>query len=208
MKTKEILLQPNTILERVNNTVLQQHADNGIRIQRMLPGEATGLTILCNVYSTAIGEVLLASAPQGICYAGFTDNNSDIAIADLRRRFPKATISIAGHPYHEEALQWFNRLGEAGLPLHLHVKATTFQWFIWQKLLCIPMGGLVTYAALGGSRQMARAAGAAVGDNPVCFLIPCHRAVRSNGRFEDYFWGPERKKELLIMEAAPQEAGF
>lgn len=208
MKTTEELLQPAAILERVGRTVPDKNLHSALVIAKMKPGEDRGLAIHCGTHNTAMGEVLLASTCKGICYAGFTDNNSDIAILDLHRRFPHAKFGRSTDAYQQEALRWFNEPWEKDLPLHLHVRGTAFQWSVWEKLLRIPMGGLTTYAELGGGANMARAAGTAVGDNPVCFLIPCHRAVRSNGRFEDYFWGPARKKALLTMEAFPQEAGF
>ncbi len=196
------------MLRRIRNTVPDAAFSSGVVVVKMRREEETGLAIHCSTHDTALGEILLASTSKGICYAGFTDNNSDIAIADLRRRYPKAVLDRHTDAFQREAVQWFNHPGTPGLPLHLHVKGTAFQWLIWERLLRIPPGGLITYSALGGGTHMARAAGTAVGDNPVGYLIPCHRAVRSNGQFEGYFWGPARKQQLLAMEATPQEAGF
>lgn len=199
--TAVLHLNAAAIKARIPQSLPDAGPGRGIVVERMEPQELAGLPIRYQVTGTAIGEILLASTRKGICYAGFTNNNTDIALVDLGRRFPKAVFSEGTDVFQEEALQWFNRPGATGLPLHLHLKGTAFQLSIWEKLLRVPFGGLTTYSQLGGSTRMARAAGTAVGDNPVCFLVPCHRAVRSNGRFEDYFWGPERKRELLALEA-------
>lgn len=200
------MLHPGAIKARVPGNLPGAGLPRGIVALHMRPEEATGLQILFTVTPTALGDVLVASTAKGICYAGFTDNNADIALADLRRRFPKAVLQRGTDAWQQEALAWFDQPGTTGLPLHLHVKGTAFQWAIWTKLLTVPAGALTTYSQLGGSPAMARAVGTAVGDNPVAFLIPCHRAVRSNGRFEGYFWGTERKKQLLALEAGHKQA--
>jgi AraC family transcriptional regulator of adaptative response/methylated-DNA-[protein]-cysteine methyltransferase len=197
------MLSPAAVKARITGTFPDAGLPRGVVITGMRPEEAPGLTIRFTIANTAIGEIMLASTAKGICYAGFTDNNPDIALADLRRRFPKAVLQQGAGEWQQEAWEWFNHPGKTGLPLHLHVKGTAFQQAIWKKLLTVPAGTLTTYAQLGGGARMARAAGTAVGNNPVAFLIPCHRAVRSNGQFEGYFWGPARKKELLALEARP-----
>jgi AraC family transcriptional regulator of adaptative response/methylated-DNA-[protein]-cysteine methyltransferase len=85
------------------------------------------------------------------------------------------------------------------------VRGTNFQIQVWQALLRIPLGGVVSYEGLAravGLPQGARAVGNAVGDNPIPFLIPCHRVIRKLGEFGNYGEGPARKKAILGWEAA------
>lgn len=90
-------------------------------------------------------------------------------------------------------------------PLHLFIKGTNFQIKVWEALLRIPMGGMVSYediAAHLGMPKASRAVGNAVAKNPVSFIIPCHRVVRKVGETGNYLGGPLRKKAILAWEAA------
>lgn len=89
--------------------------------------------------------------------------------------------------------------------LRLHVKATPFQLKVWEALLKIPCGQVSTYGQIADSIQhpkASRAVGTAVGDNPVAYLIPCHRVIRSTGILGGYHWGKERKTAMLGWEAS------
>jgi AraC family transcriptional regulator of adaptative response/methylated-DNA-[protein]-cysteine methyltransferase len=89
--------------------------------------------------------------------------------------------------------------------IKLHLKGTPFQLKVWEALLNIPMASLTTYGQLaaGLSRPKAsRAVGSAVGDNPVAFLIPCHRVIQSTGAIGQYHWGSDRKAAIIGWEAA------
>ena len=88
-------------------------------------------------------------------------------------------------------------------PLALHIKGTNFQLKVWEALLQIPDGGVTTYGEIAGSLHLpgaSRAVGSAVGSNPVSWLIPCHRVIRSTGELGGYAWGIERKKVMLMKE--------
>jgi AraC family transcriptional regulator of adaptative response/methylated-DNA-[protein]-cysteine methyltransferase len=81
---------------------------------------------------------------------------------------------------------------------------TDFEVRVWEKLLEIPMGGLTTYSDLAvraGSPKGARAVGAAVGKNPICFVVPCHRVIGKDGDITGYHWGITRKRAMLGWEA-------
>ena len=89
--------------------------------------------------------------------------------------------------------------------IKLHLKGTDFQLKVWETLLKIPVGGLTTYGdiAVGINNPRAcRAVGTAVGENPVAFLIPCHRVIRSSGELGNYHWGEIRKTAIIGWEAA------
>ena len=90
-------------------------------------------------------------------------------------------------------------------PLHLYVQGTNFQIKVWEALLKIPLGRAVTYQDIArhiGMPKAARAVGNAVGQNPIPFLIPCHRVIRKTGVFGYYGGGPARKKAMLGWEAS------
>ena len=89
--------------------------------------------------------------------------------------------------------------------MHVWVKGSNFQLKVWEALLRVPPGELVSYGELAraiGSSAAARAVGSAVGANPVAVLIPCHRVIRANGDLGDYRWGLERKAMLIAHEGA------
>lgn len=93
----------------------------------------------------------------------------------------------------------------AHTPFHLHLRGTNFQLQVWQALLKIPTGSLVSYgdlAALIGAPKASRAVGSAVGANPVAYLIPCHRVIQSLGVIGHYHWGPARKQAMIGRELA------
>jgi AraC family transcriptional regulator of adaptative response/methylated-DNA-[protein]-cysteine methyltransferase len=95
--------------------------------------------------------------------------------------------------------------GESHSPLKLHLRGTNFQIKVWEALLTIPTGSLTTYehiAAHIGNPRAVRAVGSAVGDNPVAYLIPCHRVIRKSGEFGNYLYGSARKKAILARELA------
>jgi AraC family transcriptional regulator of adaptative response/methylated-DNA-[protein]-cysteine methyltransferase len=89
-------------------------------------------------------------------------------------------------------------------PLRVVLIGTDFEVRVWEKLLSVPMGKLTTYsdlAARAGAPKAARAVGAAVGKNPICFVVPCHRVIGKNGELTGYHWGLTRKRAMLGWEA-------
>jgi AraC family transcriptional regulator of adaptative response/methylated-DNA-[protein]-cysteine methyltransferase len=87
----------------------------------------------------------------------------------------------------------------------LHLKGTSFQLKVWETLLKIPLGGLSTYGKIAEQIQSpgaSRAVGAAIGSNPVAYLIPCHRVIRTAGEIGEYHWGSTRKTAIIGWEAA------
>ena len=87
--------------------------------------------------------------------------------------------------------------------IKIHIKGTDFQIKVWEALLKIPMGELSTYASIATSinnPNASRAVGSAIGDNPVAFIIPCHRVIQTGGGLGGYRWGLERKERLLASE--------
>lgn len=185
-----------------------------IQIMTVQEQKAGKLIIHYEFYTSSLGNLMIAATMRGICYLGFVDEQA-AAVAELERRFPGATHIKQESEHHKNALDAIEGRTANTSPIRLHLKGTSFQISIWKKLLEIPLGGLVTYASLTNDVKNARAVGAAVGDNPIGYLIPCHRVVRTDGTFNQYYWGPQRKAALVLWEAmmenektTSQETGF
>lgn len=178
-------------------------------IEGMTPGEYKngGASLLINYdfAESPFGEILIASTSKGICSLAFVIQTQDETLADLRHRFPCATLRAQRDSLQEAALSFFIQDWSKRAEIKLHLKGTAFQLKVWEALLNIPMGKLSTYGAIAANIQNPnayRAVGTAVGQNPVSFLIPCHRVIQSTGALGNYHWGPARKKAMIGWEAA------
>lgn len=179
-----------------------------INIEGMTPGEYKngGENLLIN-YSYAespFGNILVASTSKGICHMAFADNEPE-AFKVLQRSFPNATYRQMVDLIQQNALYIFTHNWDELSNIKLHLKGTEFQIKIWETLLKIPMGQLSTYGKIAKdihNPKASRAVGAAIGDNPVAFLIPCHRVIQSTGNFGQYHWGSNRKTAMIGWEAA------
>lgn len=146
------------------------------------------------------GPALLFWSAQGLCGLAFDHPDRAEAEANMRRRWPAATIRSDAAGARALAAQAFSRT-----PPALHLIGTPFQRAVWIALLRVPYGALTTYGALAaalGLERSARAVGAAVGRNPVSWIVPCHRAMLGDGRIHAYEWGLARKRVMLDHEAA------
>lgn len=179
-----------------------------ISIEGMTPGEFKNggeqLHINYSFAETPFGTILVASTPKGICHLAFADDETD-ALLQLQLRFPKASFHQMVDAIQQNALFIFTQDWNNLSNIKLHLKGTDFQLKVWEALLKVPMGNITTYADVAsaiGNAKASRAVGTAVGDNPVAFLIPCHRVIRSTGVFGQYHWGSTRKTAMLGWEAA------
>ncbi len=179
------------------------YAEAGARLG-MTPGAwrngGQGANIRWAVVDTTLGTILVAATGKGICRLAFDEGE-----AELRRRFPKATIL----PADAQTRAWIagavaaveNPERHHDLPLDVH--GTAFQQAVWAELRRIPPGETRTYAEIAsavGRPKAVRAAGQANGQNRVAILIPCHRVVRGDGALGGYAYGSERKAALLARE--------
>ncbi len=179
-----------------------------VRIEAMTPGEykagGRSLHIRYGFGDSPFGRLLLASTPRGICHLSFADDEGQ-ALEALRAAFPRAAWRREDDGHQQEALAFFRQDWSRLSEIRLHLRGTPFQLKVWETLLRIPPGGLDTYGRLAqrlGTPRAARAVGSAVGDNPVAFLIPCHRVIRADGSFGEYRWGSARKAAMIGWEAA------
>ena len=179
--------------------------------EAMTPGEfargGAGLDIAHGHGDTPFGDALILWTERGICGLAFTaETGREAAMADMRGRWPDAR-------YREDAGRGTAMLheifGGGGNGVHLAVLGAPFQVKVWEALMAIPSGHVTTYsdiAARIGNPKAVRAAGTAVGRNPVSWLIPCHRALRKSGELGGYHWGLPVKRAMLAWESARLDA--
>jgi AraC family transcriptional regulator of adaptative response/methylated-DNA-[protein]-cysteine methyltransferase len=148
--------------------------------------------------------MLVASTSKGICHMAFADN-PDAALTALKMHFPRACYGQLVDQFQQNAMFVFTQDWKKIQQVKLHLKGTAFQIKVWETLLKIPLGKLSTYGTIAKeieSPKAARAVGSAIGDNPVAYLIPCHRVIQSTGNFGEYHWGSIRKTAMIGWEAA------
>jgi AraC family transcriptional regulator of adaptative response/methylated-DNA-[protein]-cysteine methyltransferase len=183
-----------------------------LRWEAMRPGEyarrGAGLTIRWGRFDSPFGPALVMGTDRGICGIAFTDELGEAAaLADMTGRWPRAEFAEDPGWLRPWARAALGAAGPTGprreVPLYLI--GAPFQIKVWEALLAIPSGRVTTYAEIAraiGRPRAARAVGSAVGRNPVGFVIPCHRALRSSGGLGGYHWGLPVKRAMLAREAA------
>ena len=175
--------------------------------EAVTPGEARrrgeGLELKWGHAPTPFGEGLFVIAPRGLCGLAFceAEGGGETAFADMHARWPAARWVRDDEAAKAIAAQVFAGRGE---PTPLVLIGAPFHVQVWKALLRIPEGATASYgdvAAWAGKPGAARAAGAAIGANPISWLIPCHRAIAKDGRLTGYHWGLARKAAMLGTEA-------
>jgi AraC family transcriptional regulator, regulatory protein of adaptative response / methylated-DNA-[protein]-cysteine methyltransferase len=185
--------------------------DLTLNLFAMTPGqvarEGQGLEIRYGLPDTPFGRCLLAVTDRGVCGLSFVDSGGrEQALDDLAQSWPGAELRQDRAGVGRVAQRIFApRASRRPKPLNLLVRGSNFQLQVWQALLRIPPGAVITYGGLAtrlGSPGAARAVGTAAGANPIAYLIPCHRVLRASGAFGGYRWGLQRKKAMFAREAA------
>jgi len=211
---KRLLQESRSVMDAAFETGLSGPArlhDHFVALEAVTPGEfkrgGAGLAIRHGVHSSPFGDAFVAVTDRGICALAFLSEADDASrrLEELRRRWPEAAFA----PKPTETARWIRRVFAdtvpADEPIPLLVQGTNFQVQVWQALLRIPPGAVTTYGRVAqavGRPKAVRAVGTAVGGNPVAYLIPCHRVIRSLGVVGTYRWGRERKHALLAREMA------
>jgi O-6-methylguanine DNA methyltransferase len=148
---------------------------------------------------TDFGEAIMAQTSFGLCFFDLY-NSENQGLMKLKERFAKNEFKEVASTVFEKVKQ--NTRG-AKENIKLHLQGTDFQINVWKWLLLVPLGNVVTYLQIAESiadEKSSRAVGAAVGQNPIALLIPCHRVVHSNGGIGHYMWGQNKKVALLVHE--------
>lgn len=183
-----------------------------VSCEAVTPGEMAargeGLTLRWGVQATRFGEALIAVTERGICHVEFVEAGETAhraALAALAGEWPQARLLADAARGAAAAAALSGIATPVRKPLHLLLRGTNFQIQVWQALLRIPPGRLVSYGDIAratGAPRAARAVGQAVGSNALAVLIPCHRVIRSSGDFGHYRWQDERKRLLIACELA------
>ena len=178
--------------------------------EAMSPGEwksgGDGLTISYGFHPSPFGTALVMATERGLAGLAFADPGEEAAaLADMRSRWPKASYVDDKARTAVLARRIFDpKLWRADRPLRVVLIGTDFEVRVWEALLRIPMGRATTYSDIAvklGATKAARAVGAAVGKNPVSFVVPCHRVLGKSGDITGYHWGLTRKRAMLGWEA-------
>jgi AraC family transcriptional regulator, regulatory protein of adaptative response / methylated-DNA-[protein]-cysteine methyltransferase len=190
-----------------------------VATEAVTPGEfksrGEGMLITYGFHPTPFGESLLALTERGICDFIFVERGDrHRALALLKSRWQRANLRQDERQTQVIVRRIFSALGRieavpvsgnVGRPLSLYLCGTNFQIKVWEALLRIPLGAVVSYDDIAvhlGMPGAARAVGNAVASNPIPVLIPCHRVIRKVGDFGNYRYGAARKKALLGWEMA------
>ena len=178
--------------------------------ESMSPGEwkagGEGLTLTYGFHPSPFGMALVMITPRGLAGLALADSGKErAALRDMKSRWPKAKYVEDFAATAPTARRIFDAaLWRKDQPLRVVLIGTDFEVRVWEKLLKVPMGKLTTYSDLAtraGVPKAARAVGGAVGKNPLCFVVPCHRVVGKSGELTGYHWGLTRKRAMLGWEA-------
>ena len=178
--------------------------------EAMSPGDyksrGKGLTIRYGWHESPFGQALIMATDRGLAGLAFADTGEEaVALADMAGRWPNADYvedPAATLPYARrifDPARW--RPDE---PLRVVLIGSDFQIRVWEALLKIPLGRARSYSRLAeeiGRPKASRAVGAAIGANPLSFVVPCHRALGKSGALTGYHWGLTRKRAMLGWEA-------
>ncbi len=178
-----------------------------VSVDAVTPGEyqslGKNLQIYYGIHCSLFGPCLLAVTGRGICHLEFIDDAPHQAVISLRDNWPKAALREDRQRTGKAIEQIFSLQCKPNYPLPLFLKGTNFQIKVWQALLKIPSGSVISYSDLASrinEPEAHRAVANAVGRNPLAYLIPCHRVLRSDGNLGGYRWGVERKLMILGQE--------
>ncbi|MBN8291947.1 bifunctional helix-turn-helix domain-containing protein/methylated-DNA--[protein]-cysteine S-methyltransferase [Rhodobacter sp. NTK016B] len=213
---RSLLAERFTVLDAAHEAGLSGPGrlhDLFLRWEAMTPGDyargGAGLRIYWGWFDSPFGAALVMGTDKGLCGMGFAaEMGAEAAFADLVRRWPKADYvedPMRLKPWVDTAFGHEGGLRET--PLYLI--GAPFQIKVWEALLTIPSGHVTTYSEIAraiGSPKANRAVGAAVGRNPISWLIPCHRAIAKSGALTGYHWGLPVKRAMLAWEAAREDA--
>lgn len=210
---KEKLAQSDNLLDATFESGLSSTSrlhDLFVSYEAMTPAEfkarGEGLTIHYGIHETPFGQCLIAVTGRGITDLRFLENeDKDEVINQLKEDFTKAEIIIDNNFTRPFIEQIFYETGNNDTPVTLLLRGTNFQIKVWEALLKIPFGQMVSYNTIAqaiGNPNAHRAVGTAIGSNRLAYIIPCHRVLQKVGSIGGYRWGTTRKKAILGWEMA------
>ncbi len=179
--------------------------------EAMSPGDfktgGAGLAVRYGFHPSPFGIAVVMATDRGLCGLAFADSGQEqAALQDMAKRWPGAKLIHDQDRTEAIAIRVFApRNWEASRPLQVVLIGTDFQIRVWEALMRIPLGRASTYSDVAraiGQPSASRAVGAAVGRNPISFVVPCHRALGKSGALTGYHWGLTRKRAMLGWETA------
>jgi len=212
-RAKSSLAEGKTLFDTAHDAGLSGTGrlhDLFVTIEGMTPGSykngGRSLTIRYSVNESLFGDLLIASTDRGICKIAFIDEEQTSSPgSDLKAEFPEATFLRQSDSFQQAALKFFSKEQSDPEDVRLCLKGTPFQIKVWDALINIPEGQLRNYSEVAemiGNPKASRAVGSAIAKNPVAWMIPCHRVIKSTGEFGNYRWGSDRKTAMIGWEAA------
>lgn len=214
-RAKHALRQSKSVLDTALDVGLSGPGrlhDLLVSCEAMTPGEikalGAGLEVFHGYGDSPFGSAYVAWTGRGICHLIFSEGQSETHEQALFQRWSGACFT-RDDQQAQGIINTVFTLKKGDKPVHLLLKGTNFQLKVWEALLQVERGALVSYsqvAKLIGSPNASRAVGSAVGANSLGFLIPCHRVIRETGEMGHYRWGIDRKAAILGWEAAQSDA--
>lgn len=181
-----------------------------VRCESITPGEykkqGAGLTIEYGAHSSPFGFCFIAVTSRGVCKLAFYDQQREHALLvdELQADWPNATLVHSPTATEYSFKQIFGN-GQSGGDIKLLLKGTPFRLQVWEALLRIPSGQLLSYQQVAdaiGKPNSVRAVASAIASNHIGYVIPCHRVIRNTGGLSEYRWGAYRKRSLIGWEQA------
>ena len=178
--------------------------------EAMSPGEwkagGEGITLSYGFHPSPFGTAIVIATRRGLAGLAFADAGGEqAAFDDMKRRWPRASYVLDQEATAPLAQRIFDsKTWQQDQPLRVVLIGTDFEVRVWETLLKIPMGCATTYSTIAGkigNGNASRAVGAAVGKNPISFVVPCHRVLGKSGALTGYHWGITRKQAMLGWEA-------
>lgn len=212
---KAILNESRTVLDTAYDVGLSSSGrlhDLFVTIDAVTPGNyrSNGRELLIEhgCALSPFGQCFIAATNRGICKFSFLADGQMLPFRlELQSEWPEAAIVENDHMAEKYAREIFRLDGaeKSRKKITLLLKGTNFQLKVWEALLRIPEGSLLSYADVAsaiGKPESTRAVAGAIAKNPIGYLIPCHRVLRSSGELSGYRWGSARKAALLGWEAS------
>ena len=164
-----------------------------------------GYPLLDNTHNLASGHIEEVGDKYTVvvCFMGVMDED-DVCMGEMRARYPNAEFKRQTMPEHQNVRHFLMKDWKHVGKIRIYVRGTDFQIAVWQELLKIPVGKVSTYGEIArniGRPRSLRPVGNAVGNNPVIYLIPCHRVICSSGKMGRFHWGVDLKLLLLNFES-------
>lgn len=211
---KSLLRSKESVLDTTYEVGLSSTSrlhDLFVTYEAMPPGVfragGAGLDMVWGVGPSPFGTAVVTATEYGMSGLGFADENTSVeaAFADLANRWPNARFSRDDARVAPLIAQAFDPARwSPNHPVRVVLIGTDFEVSVWETLLKIPVGKATTYQSVAnriGRPKASRAVGAAVGKNPISFVVPCHRVVGTSGALTGYHWGVPRKRAILGWEA-------